>query len=70
MTDSWKCDTCDRHFDSAKNRVELVRKICRGPNLRDYIAYQDFCTDCELYHKKCLKKRRRNNVGSLEGDKV
>ena len=61
MTDSWKCDTCDRHFDSAKNRVELVRKICRGPNLRDYIAYQDFCTDCELYYKKMMEKRRRNH---------
>jgi len=29
MADSWQCDTCDRHFNSTKNRIELVRKLRR-----------------------------------------
>lgn len=62
MTDSWQCDTCDRHFNSSKNRIELVRKLRRGLNSYEYISYQDLCTDCELYDKKMTAKRRRNHT--------
>jgi hypothetical protein len=70
MAETWKCDTCGRHFTSTKNRIELVRKIRRGPNSSNYMAYQDICTDFESYDKKMAEKRRRNHVKSLEGDEV
>lgn len=59
MTDSWRCDTCDRCFGNTKNRIELVRKIRNGADKYEYIPYRDMCTDCELYDKKIAKKRRR-----------
>jgi hypothetical protein len=60
MTDSWQCDICGRHFTSTENRIELVRKTRNGPNC-EYIPYQDFCTDCELYVKKMAERRMRNH---------
>ena len=61
MTDSWQCDTCGRHFNCTRNRIELLRKIPIGPNSYDCVAYQDKCTDCEIYDKKMAERRRRNH---------
>jgi hypothetical protein len=61
MTNSWQCDTCDRHFNTTKHRIELARKIRRGLNSYEYVSYRDLCTDCELYEKKWLKRCKRNH---------
>jgi hypothetical protein len=61
MAETWQCDICCIHFHRQENRIELARKIRNGANKYEYISYQDFCTDCELYYKKWLKKLRRNS---------
>jgi hypothetical protein len=60
MTDTWQCDKCERNFVNTRERIDLARKIRNGPTY-EYVSYQDLCTDCELYNKKSLVKRRRNN---------
>lgn len=57
MTDSW-FDTCDSHFTSTENSIQLERKIRNDTNKYEYISYLEMCADCELCIKKWLKSVR------------